>query len=206
MPFPFAPRVVYRKSPLEQVICQLRFPPILRIDANLPADFQDLVRDAFPNFTEASEFKVEIPSEIGKQVPPEIIRQVIQSSGTKNYEFSSVDGIWKVNLTRTFIALTTTKYERWESFREKLMLPLQALVDSYAPTYFSRIGLRYIDVFRRSNIGLADVPWRELLSPALIGMFGSPDTADSVERFESVHEIRLAEQGGTTVVAFASYS
>ena len=197
MPFPPAQRVLYRKNPLEQVVCQLRFPPILRIDAELPVGFQDRVRNAFPNFAEASKFKLEVPLAIGEQVPQEILRQVIQSSSIKNYEFSSADGLWKVNLTRTFIALTTTKYERWESFRDRLILPLQALNDIYTPAYFTRIGLRYVDVIRRSKVDLPDVPWRDLVSPPLIGMLGSPDTADSVERFEAVHEIRLAEQGGT---------
>ena len=33
-------RVKFRRSPLDEVICQLRFPTILKIDQNLPVDFQ----------------------------------------------------------------------------------------------------------------------------------------------------------------------
>ena len=45
--FPPAPRVFYRKAPLVQVTCQLRFQPILRITAP-PADFQERIRRQFP--------------------------------------------------------------------------------------------------------------------------------------------------------------
>jgi len=32
MPFPEVKRVIYEHNPLDKVICQLRFPPILRIE------------------------------------------------------------------------------------------------------------------------------------------------------------------------------
>ena len=61
MPFPNVPRVTYRNNPLVQVICQLRFPPILKIDAEVPADFQESIRKDFPKFSERNEFRVELP-------------------------------------------------------------------------------------------------------------------------------------------------
>ena len=36
-PFPDTPRVVYNKNPLFEVLCQLRFPHILRIETEIPA-------------------------------------------------------------------------------------------------------------------------------------------------------------------------
>lgn len=41
----------YAKNPLLEVICQLRFPPILSINENTPAEFQEAVRDMFPQFS-----------------------------------------------------------------------------------------------------------------------------------------------------------
>jgi len=46
--FPESERVIYEKAPLVQVICQLRFPQILRIESQLPVEFQERIRDAFP--------------------------------------------------------------------------------------------------------------------------------------------------------------
>ena len=57
MVFPNFERVVYKKNPLEEVICQLRFPPILRIDSGNAADFQDVIRQDYPLYSEASDLQ-----------------------------------------------------------------------------------------------------------------------------------------------------
>jgi uncharacterized protein (TIGR04255 family) len=193
MPFPEAKRVLYGKNPLDKVVCQLRFPSILRIDAEIPAEFQERVRKHFPNFSEASEWRVEIHPELRGELPPEVLRQALQSSGNKNYEFSSEDGLWKANLTRSFVALTTKRYIRWEEFKEKLKIPLNALIEVYSPDYFSRVGLRYIDVIRRSTLNLGDVGWNELLQPYIAGILGSPEVGTHVKNFENRYEIGLSD-------------
>ena len=43
-------RCIYGNNQLMEVICQLRFPTILSIDAKEPADFQDAIRDVFPQY------------------------------------------------------------------------------------------------------------------------------------------------------------
>jgi uncharacterized protein (TIGR04255 family) len=198
MPFPVVERVIYSKNPLDHVICQLRFPPILRIDSEIPAGFQERIRSEFPNYSETSELKLEVPQEMKDVIPAEILRQMLQPVGSKNYEFSSDNSQWKINLTRTFIALTAHKYERWELFKEKLRLPLQALIDEYAPSNFSRIGLRYVDVIKRSQLNLQDVAWNELLEPYILGMLASPEIGDHIQAFENKHDISLAD-GQSTV-------
>lgn len=194
MPFPEVQRVIYKKSPLDQVICQMRFPSILKIDTEIPAEFQDRIRKEFPNFSETSELKLEIPQTMRGQGPLDLLRSAQQTLGNKNYEFISEDNLWKVNLTRTFVALTSNKYERWEEFKNRLFGPLNALVEIYAPTYFSRIGLRYIDVIKRSRLGLTDTSWNELLQPYILGILGSPEAEEYVQNFENRYEIRLADQ------------
>lgn len=61
MPFPEVKRVIYKKNPLHQVICQLRFPPILKVDAEIPSIFQEKIRGEFPNFKETTEVNMELP-------------------------------------------------------------------------------------------------------------------------------------------------
>jgi len=111
MPFPESPRVIYRKNPLDRVICQLRFPPILKIDTETPAQFQECIRGNFPEFRLKEEATLLTPAGISQELNAEMFRQIMPSE-TKNYEFSSEDSIWKVNLTRTFLSLSTTKYIR----------------------------------------------------------------------------------------------
>jgi uncharacterized protein (TIGR04255 family) len=192
MPFPETRRVIYRRNPLKEVICQLRFPPILRIETS-PADFQDMVRSEFPEFTQNLETLGLTPSSLISRFPLEIAQQ-INLAKSVNYEFSSADGAWKTNLARNFVSLSTKAYERWETFREKLEIPLRALIQVYEPHSFSRIGLRYIDVIQRSRLGLDDVSWSELLRPELLGLMGSRDMADTIRAFQSSYELELENE------------
>jgi len=197
MPFPDAQRVIYRRNPLAEVVCQLRFPPILSIDAGVPALFQERIRGEFPEFSEMAELHVEVPTPFKTTLPPELVQQFVQSAAAKNYTFSSDDGAWRANLTRTFVALTTTKYERWEQFKDRLQIPLSAVVDVYAPAYFTRIGLRYVDVIRRSALEMSDTDWSDLLQPYIVGILGAPGVGNSVANFESRYEVTLGDGRGT---------
>jgi uncharacterized protein (TIGR04255 family) len=193
MPFPEVPKIIYDKNPLDLVICQLRFPPILKIDTEIPASFQDLVRKEFPNFKETTEVAIEFPPGQSTQIPLDVLRQMLPSN--KNYEFSSEDEVWKINLTRTFMALSTKDYRRWREFKEKLEIPFKALCKSYSSDYLSRVGLRYIDVIRRSKLGLDDIHWKDLLSPYIAGPLNSTDVGPFVKNFESKYEINLDTSG-----------
>lgn len=191
MLFPNCPRVVYKKNTLESVICQLRFPPILKIDAEIPASFQDEVRNEFPNYSEIIESKLDIPLEMARRNPNDLFTPAIKPENSKNHEFISADGDWKINLTRTFLAFSTRKYERWEDFFNKMQLPINALIRIYRPVFFNRIGLRYINVIKRTQIGLKEIAWKELLNPALIGILQSSDINTSVESFECTQNLNL---------------
>lgn len=190
MPFPETPRVIYHKNPLKEVICQLRFPPILRIESS-PADFQDLVRDEFPEVAQSFELLAMAPPPQVARIPTEIAAQISHQTRVINYEFATADRKWKINLTRNFVSLSTNNYHRWETFREKLAIPFQALIRVYNPHRFSRIGLRYVDVIHRSQLALDDIPWSELLEPHLLGFLGNPDVRDSVRTSQSSYELAL---------------
>lgn len=68
MAFPEVPRVFYEISPLDEVICQFKFPPILRIEADLPAAFQEQVRGEFPLFDsiDASPLPPDMPEDLAR--------------------------------------------------------------------------------------------------------------------------------------------
>lgn len=193
MPFPEAKRVIYKKNPLNRVICQLMFPPILKIDAEIPSEFQDRIRDDFPNFAEKAGVEFEVPQNVKGKIPPEVLRHFSKFFGNKNYTFSSEDAKWEVNLTRTFCAFTSKKYERWEEFKSKFMTPLTALIDVYKPSFFQRIGLRYIDVINRLELELNGIGWNELLQPYILGLLSSASVGERIQNFENKYEINLAD-------------
>ena len=190
--FPTSARVLYETNPLEQVICQLRFPPILRIDSGNVADFQDAIRGEYPLYSEEEDIP-EFPfpglaklTKMGQQGPgPSPVKK-----------FSSADEKWTIALARDFIALTTERYERWEDFYKRLRHAVNALEQVYNPAFYTRVGLRYKDEIHRSRLNLGDVPWSELLVPDILAELGS-ELADAVREVEHVALIDLGEASST---------
>lgn len=182
MPFPDSPRVVYRRNTLEEVICQLKFPPILKIDTELPSAFQDEIRADYPLLEEASTMAVNLPAEIVKMMPG--------LAGSKSYIFESGDHVWKVSLNREFLSLSTTGYKRWERFSERLTTLVSSLQHLYRPSFFVRVGLRYRNTIKRSALGLEGVDWSELLQPWILGELSDPKVAPHVQ--QAIRDVLLS--------------
>lgn len=191
MPFKSYERVIYRKNPLVQVLCQLRFPRILKINEKQPADFQERIREKYPRFQTALEQQISVEFDVEANVQIPHIQQ--QSEAIKNYMFSTVDETWHINLTSTFLALSTSKYDRWESFKENLAEPLQALIDIYKPAFFERVGLRYIDVFKRSSLNIEDVNWSDLIEPFALGFMSNTEIQMDVLSQNTVVELDIGD-------------
>jgi uncharacterized protein (TIGR04255 family) len=190
MPIPDSERVIYDKNPLESVICQVRFPPILKIEAEAPAAFQESIRKVFPLYSLVQPFApgIELPAEIAKIVGTAF-------TGSRTHEFGVVDGDWKLTLSKESVALACSRYPQWEQFRPRFKEPLDALIREYAPAFFTRVGLRYRNVIRRSQLGLERVPWSELLLDEIAAEQKS-QLADLVQ--ESNHQILVKlPQNGT---------
>ena len=200
MAFPSAARVVYERTPLAEVICQVRFPTMLRIDTEVPAAFQALVAREFPVFSETAEIRLLKPmGEDISGIPPELFKEAMKSSPQKNYSFKTVDQHWAVNLTRDFVALSTKKYSDWEDFKRRLVTPLQALASVYEPTSWVQVGLRYRDVFIRSRLGVTDVPWESLIRPTVLGMLAEGELVEP-SAVESKAELLVPSTGGLTML------
>lgn len=187
MQFPETERVIYEKNPLEQVICQLRFPPILRIEANTPAGFQDQIRNIFPQFQEKAEFAAILPPELVQILSQEIIQSLRPSH--KLYQFATTDDSLVVNLASGFVSLTSSSYERWENFIEVLTIIQDALIREYSPAHYTRIGLRYRNLIQKQALGLQEAEWQELLNKDLIRELATPDLEDNI--YDIAHRILM---------------
>lgn len=163
-------RCIYGKNPLLEVVCQFRFPTILQIETTVPADYQEAIRGAFPRYECRKEQPA--PKVTGAPgQPPKVEQQPV----IHNYAFSTADGVWRINLTQGFIALTTTRYTRWEEFARMLDQPLAQFIRLYHPAYFERVGLRYVNAFSRSELDLEGVPWRDLISERYLGLMADEE-------------------------------
>jgi uncharacterized protein (TIGR04255 family) len=86
-----------------------------------------------------------------------------------------------VTLSREILILRTTGYTQWEKFSEQLSRVRETLESIYRPAYYVRVGLRYVDIVRRSILGLNNVPWEDLLNPAIGGELSAPEFGESVD-------------------------
>ncbi|MHB1426291.1 MAG: TIGR04255 family protein [Gemmataceae bacterium] len=191
MPFPDVSRVIYEVNPLEEVICQLRFPPILKIDTEPPAGFQEVIRSDYPFYELKSPLR--LPAGLS-QILAQMIVADLPLGGQKNHEFTSGDRSWSLNLRREYLALTCRTYERWEIFRTQLKGPFEAQQKQYNPPFFTRIGLRYRDVIRRSRLQLDQTPWSDLLQPWISGVLARPETAEHVQNAQTLFALALPEE------------
>lgn len=168
-------RVIYKKNPLAEVIIQYRFPQILALNTNDPIDFQDAIKEDYPLYRLDIENQQEVSFAINQEnaIPP--IPTIIQKPIVKNHSFISADGMHKINLTNSFISISTLGYTRWEEMLSRFTKPLTKFEEIYLPPFYERIGLRYIDVFSRQNLGLEGTPWKELINPFYIGAFQNID-------------------------------
>lgn len=185
-------RCRYGANQLVEVICQLRFPEILTISANPPVEFQEAIRSQYPQFHR----RMEIPAPKITGAPGHFALE--NQPSNVNYQFSTADGNWRVNLTGKFISLSCTKYTCWEEFAAYLDKPLAAFIRIYQPAYFERVGLRYVNAFSRIALGLTDSRFADLFSSRYLGPLSEPEVNEaSVAR--CAVDLEMAIRGGCRV-------
>ena len=185
-------RCIYRKNQLGEVICQFRVPEILTIEANIPAQFQEVIRDEYPVYTVKKELAA--PKITG--LPGSL--QVEKQQPTNNYQFVSADGVWRINLTSKFISLTCSRYTCWEDFAKKLDKPLAAFIQIYRPAYYERVGLRYLNFISRRDTSIGNVPYRELIASQYLGILADEQIPESSITRNGV-DAEFAIRGGCRV-------
>ena len=180
----------YRRNPLINVVCQLRFPPILAINAKPPVAFQEALRLKYPLFSVSAEQQVSVNLEHEPNGSLSVQR-VDHTDTMNNYRFASEDNVWVVNLTSTFLAVSTTGYSSWSDFRGRVKEATETLRLVYAPAFFERVGLRYINAVRRTMFELSsDTPWDKLFSPSALGFLSSDVIRDKISGYSSTTEVK----------------
>lgn len=144
--FPHHPDLPLEKPPLAEVICQVRFPPILRIARDEPSEFQERVRDRFPLLELAQGVLVNFPPPASNAIPAAEVSPRV-------FRFKSTNGKTAISLAVDFYALSTQNYRHWEGFAADLALVQEAVQSLYRPVHATRIGLRYINRFTIQSTG-----------------------------------------------------
>ncbi|MCJ7511194.1 MAG: TIGR04255 family protein, partial [Dehalococcoidia bacterium] len=180
------PEVHYPRTGLKTVVCQVRFNPILKIGQQLPAEFQDLVRHAFPQFfqEESAEFRI----------APGALEAVPSTSLV--WRFRSDDGSWTAGLASGSLSLETTQYRDFGDFESRFRIVEQALESVYGLDHYVRVGLRYINIFTPDEF---PGRWSDKFNPTLVGPMADPILGSKVR--ESRQAFILAHEDWTIRVS-----
>lgn len=172
-PFPIVDRVVFANNPLHEVVCEFRFPTILKIDSEPPASFQELVRHKFPLL--AKQAGVNLPT-----LPPQVANALAGAIPKAATAFKTEDDLNELVLSSESLVIRCRSYNSWDEFKENILLAHGALRDVYAPNFYLRVGLRYINLIKRSGLNLGSEPWSELLNPRVAGELAEPSWNDCI--------------------------
>lgn len=148
---------VYDRNPLDTVIAQVRYEPILRIGAGdgVPS-FQDAVRKSFPAFSQKQiqSLEVTLPNQV----------QVQQD---QVFQFTRKEDACKVELVKDNVSISTRKHASREQLVKDVQTVTSALHNTYAPIVTSRTGVRYVNIVDREIISRdlgRDVSWDRLVA------------------------------------------
>lgn len=159
--FPQVQRVSYEMAPLFQVTCQVRFPPILRIE-NSPIEFQERIRGAFPLLEGLPKFPM-------MQLPVQVREAMASQIGTNGgWKFVTEDHTSSLALSSELLVLNSSKYTRWEHFLDQWRPAFDALLEIYKPSYLVSVSLRYQDFIDRVKIGAEGCSWSKLIRKELL--------------------------------------
>jgi len=147
--FPSAKEIRLQNAPLEEIVCQVKFAPILRISKDTPIDFQEEIRKRFPSLAIEQGVFLQFTGAAASDKPP-------LEAAPRVYRFRTPDEMSYLALGMDFFALSTKRYSHWDTFLNDLKLGYDAVQKIYQIPYATRIGLRFINRFNKTNTGCAD--------------------------------------------------
>jgi uncharacterized protein (TIGR04255 family) len=173
------PDVILDASPLTEVICQVRFPSVLRLqhDPALVAKIQDRLRGTYPNVEAGAVFQIAIPAEL--QQAPQI------AVARTTWRVTDGDRKWAIAIAPEFVALSTSAYAHWDDFARRLEPVLGAVFEEAVIGSVSRIGLRYTNMISETN----GQSWSHLIEPALLCWLADPGEERQI--VSALQEVRL---------------
>jgi uncharacterized protein (TIGR04255 family) len=156
----------HRRNFARQVVCELRFPTLLAFaEMDPPKTFVTALRKKYPIL------------ELGKEV---LIAGTGESAPAKHsHILKSAKGDWTVTLKKDAVAIETTRYTVFKDMRLRVAEVLEALVPVIDADFFTRVGLRYVNLVTTDG----ESPLAEWINPALVG-----PTVD-MDRFKNISEL-----------------
>jgi len=163
---PRVPSVRYKRNFIKTAVCELRFPTILELDRRPPSEFQAKIRKIYPFY------EGQLLEQAGMGGSEEILKE-------RRYLFRSKDQRWTVTVRNFSIALETSSYVDFGDFFSRFKQILNNAKELIDADFFTRIGLRYINLVPIEDDNLDGWINPDLIRPAIGGVLGKPDKFNS---------------------------
>ncbi len=150
--FPLAPEVAggYERNFIQQAVCELRFPTLMSLgESKPPAPFVSALRKRFPIIETLNEMTV-VPGE--------------KSISGHSHQLMTTKQTWIVRLKENAISIETSRYTAFSEFRDQVKEVVSAAIPVIDSDFFTRIGLRYINIVKTDQTHIT-----EWINPKLIG-------------------------------------
>ena len=135
-------------APVYFTVAQVRFNPVLNLEAYLPT-IQDRMRAAhFPDFKRQVFQRLIVPFSAGDndQIPaPSFLPQA-------RCVFGDIEGMSEFVLENNALALQTTDCETFETFSQMLLDGLGIVHEALRLDFTERVGLRYLGLIARTPV------------------------------------------------------
>jgi uncharacterized protein (TIGR04255 family) len=159
---PDVPRIVLEHSPLVLALCQVRFSAVLNVaNPAFVGPFQHAIQARYPIARQTQQVGFQFGIGSGAA-------EIQQSPPSLQWQFADQHDNWKVVLAPDFLTIETRAYEQFNDFLDRLQEVLDALAQHIQPAVVTRLGLRYIDEIRQSDMEWSDVIRAELLGPVAV--------------------------------------
>lgn len=184
------PRTRYQRNPLETVLVQLQFHPVLKFPDRI-GEFQDRVRGVFPIYSSGALQSFDLTMDGS-----------VRAHSQKLFRFFSEDRRRELHATETSLTLTLRSYQHREELSRDFLSGVRALHESVGAVSTRRLGLRFVNMLRRDRIGAAlgrSVQWDGLIHAdyrPLPSLLDDPDSA------RTLHEITSECDPGALTLRF----
>ena len=180
-------RKQYEVNPLFEVVCQLRFPTILKI-SEVPSEFQEKIRGEYPIYSKKG---------LPKDIPQEILAN-IQSQFPTYHNFSDEKEHWQINLSQNDITLVSLgHYISFEDLRERLGKIISIFEEIYKPSFYNRVGLRYKNLINDEQFDFNGEKWNQLIPKHVAPELHEEDKGE--ERVKEFNKKIILNDGDETI-------
>jgi uncharacterized protein (TIGR04255 family) len=151
------------RSPLELVVCQIRFDrQIANSDGKVARAFGEMLVQKYPDFAQISDVA---GAEVSFGLAPGVSQ--VNQNPLNGWRFGSSDTLAAL-LMPDHVSLETSAYTCWEDFSPRLSHLVDCTAEIVDPALEQRLGMRYVD--RITEPRLTNAPaWAKYIRPELLG-------------------------------------